>query len=334
MFHIGIAPPAIPRREKRDTIYNVAVGPPKFTGRPTSWLLLPKTNLSFFQRQLDIVTTDSFNEPYDVSNSFDIVFSLNSIAYGMATAMFPTKLTHKQICSSVKETYTKNMKIRWAMKKVLNKWRTKHITVANEDDIATQESPKKKIVFIDWKTRVCHQFEAATILRDTMNRLFNHDQLFLQSLPPRNPFTNSSLSYGALVSLHNQLRRVGVTHWLWEAFAASDFDIESLEKSYEMPMKMHCLDVMMRDKTNFNTIDFVMDFIIGEYTHHVLYGPPKETVVLRVLSTKWDEPKVQDWVKLCKIYWTNEIRGRCDDNSIVHMRSETLIRCMRGWHLI
>ena len=96
------------------------------------------------------------------------------------------------------------MKIRWAMKKLMNLWRLKHIRVMNEEDIATQETPKKRVVFIDWKTRTSYQFEAITILRDTINRLLNHDQLFLEPLPPRNPYTNSPLSYGGLISLHDQ----------------------------------------------------------------------------------------------------------------------------------
>ena len=333
MFAIGIQPPVAPRREKRNitTSSNEPVFP-KFTGRPTSWLLLPRSNLSFFERQFDTAPVDSFKDPYLASISFYVAFPEGSVTYGMSMALYPCSLSYNEICESVISTYKKNMKIRWAMKKLMNMWRMKHIRVMNEEDVATQEIPKKRIVFVDWKTRTSHQFEAMTILRDSITRLLHHDQLFLQALPPRNPFTNTPLSYGALVSLHYQLRSVGVTHWLWEAFAASNFDIETLEKSYEVPMKLRCLESMMADKTNVNTLDFIMDFIIGEYSHHIIYGPPNERMVLRILITKWDEPKIQEWIKLCNSYWVNEIRGRCEDNIFIHMKSKSLIRTMKSWY--
>lgn len=336
MFAIG-RPPYLPtpRRQKRNLIppTNEPVTP-KFTGRPSSWLLLPISELSFFERCLDINKADSFTSPYLASISFYLAFPEGSVAYCMSMALHPSSLSYNEICESVQSIYAKNIKIRWAMKKLMNRWRMKHIRVMNEEDIATQETPKKVVRFINWKTRTSYQFEAITILRDSINRLLNHDQLFLQALPPRNPFTNSHFTYGGLISLHDQLRRVGVTHWLWEAFAASNFDIETLERMYEVPMKLRCLEALMADKTNYNTIDFVMDFVIGEYAHHVIHGPPNETTVMRALITKWDTPKIQEWVKLCNKYWMNEIRGRCDDNYIVHVKSESLIRSMKSWHII
>lgn len=278
MFAIGTPPPnpRPPKRQKRKLIppTNEPVTP-KFTGRATSWLLLPKSDLSFFERSLDMNTMDSFQIPYLASISFRVTFPPDSVAYGMALGLYPSTLSYTNICDSVISTYKKNMKIRWAMKNLLNRWRLKHIRVMNEEDVATQEVPKKLVVFIDWNTRTSHQFEAMTILRDSINRLLHHDQLFLQALPPRNPFTNSHLSYGTLISLHKQLRSLGVTHWLWEAFAACDFDIETLERKHEIPMKLRCLEALMADKTNYITIDFVMDFIIGEYSHHIIYTPPQ-----------------------------------------------------------
>ena len=336
MFAIG-RPPFVPtpRRQKRTlTPPSKDIFTVKFTGRPTSWLLLPNSDLSFFQRQFHIDAVDSFRAAYYTSCDFSIRFPPNSAAYGMATTLYPISLSYDEICESMVTTYTQNMKIRWAMKKLMNKWRMKHVKIMNEEDVATQEAPKKRIVFVDWKTRTAHQFEAMTILRDSINRLFNHDQLFLHALPPRNPFTNTPLIYGALVSLHEQLHKVGVTHWIWEAYAASNFDIETLERSHEVPMKLHCLDALMADKTNYNTIDFVLDFIIGEYTHHIKYPPPNESTVLRVLVTKWGVPKVQEWIALCTTYWKNEIRGRCDDNFIIHIKSESLIRRMKSWYAL
>lgn len=336
MFAIG-RPPFEPtqRRQKRNLIppSNEPVKP-VFTGRPSSWLLLPKTGLSFFERQFDTVAVNSFNDPYLTTVTFTVTFPETSMIYAMSMALYPSPLSYTEIYESLKATYRKNMKIRWAMKRLLNKWRLRHVRIVNEEDIATQEIPKKVIRFIDWKTRTSYQFEAITILRDTINRLINNDQLFLQPLPPRNPFTNSQLTYGGLISLHDQLRRAGITHWLWEAFVASKFNVVILQRKYEVPMKLRCLENLIADKTNYDTIDFVMDFIIGEYTYHIHYAPPSESLVLRILLKKWDNPVIQEWIALCKSYWTNEICKRCDDNLIVRIKSERLIRSMKSWYAI
>jgi len=341
MFAIGRPPlvPEPPPRQKRILVPpNTRYVQPVFTGRSSSWLLLPRSDLSFFQRQLERSSANSFTEPYLTSISLHVTFPPYSFAYGMAIAAFPLSPSlspaYDSICYSMVTAYTANMKVRWAMKKLMNAWRSKHVRLINEEDVATQEAPKKPVVFVNWNTKTSHQFEAMTILRDTVNRLLNHDQLFLHPLPPRNPFTNAPLTYGALISLHTQLRRAGVTHWVWEAFVASNFNLMILEKRYEVPIKLRCLEKMMADKTNYNTIDFVMDFIIGEYTHHAITGPPNEATVLRVLVTKWDAPKVQDWIKLCNKYWMNEIRGRCEENSLVHIKSESLIQSMKGWYAV
>jgi hypothetical protein len=336
MFHIGRAPPSQRRRRigrphvQASSVKSVAT---KFTGLPKSWLILPKSELSYFQRQLDTPNTDSFIEPYLSSICFSVKFPRNSIAYNMAKGAFPITVQYDDIAQSIKQVYTKNMQIRWAMKKLMNIWKIKHTRMMNDEDIATQEVPKKPVIFVDWKTKTSHQFEASTILRDSVNRLINHDQLIIHPQEPRNPFTNAHLGYGGLISLHKQLRKAGLTHWLWEAFAASNFCIKTLEMAYEVPMKLYCLDIMIADSKNYNTLELVMEFIIDEYSHHLIYNPPRESLVLKIVTSKWDTPKMQEWVKLCRTFWTNEIRGRSEDNMLVHDKSELLIRVANRWFL-
>ena len=99
-------------------------------------------------------------------------------------------------------------------------------------------------------------------------------------------------------------------------------------------MKLRCLDLLIKNKTNFITVDFIMDFVISEYSHHSFTSPPNERTVMSALVSKWDTPKVQEWIKLCVIYWTNEIRGRSDENILVHIKSEVLIRSIKSWYVL
>lgn len=334
MFQIGYSPQTVRVREKKKFITKRNPSSIEFTGRPTSWLLLPVGPLSFFQRMLYAHNPNSFIEPYFTSVNFTTNFPPNSYEYSMAKAAFPTPIEYEKIPISIEEVYLKNMRVRWAMKKLMNAWKRRHFKFMNEEDIATQEVPKNPVVLVNWATKTVHQFEAMTLLRDSINRLLNHDQLFLIPLEPRNPYTNEPLSYGALVSVRNQLRQSGISHWLWEAFVSSSFKLNLLEKNYEVPMKLRCLDLLIKNKTNFITVDFIMDFVISEYSHHSFTSPPNERTVMSALVSKWDTPKVQEWIKLCVIYWTNEIRGRSDENILVHMKSEVLIRSIKSWYVL
>lgn len=336
MFAVGINPQVSrdTRQKRRVCISRTKSFNPKFTGRPTSWLILPLNPLSFFQRLLYEHSTNSFTGPYFTSVNFVTKFPPNSYEYSMAKALYPTPIEYDKIPISIEEIYLKNMRVRWAMKKLMNAWKRRHFKFMNEEDIATQEIPKNPVVLINWATKTVHQFEAMTILRDCVNRLLNHDELFLLPLDPRNPYTNEPLSYGTLISIRNQLRRAGISHWLWEAFVASKFNMILLEKNYEVPMKLRCLDLLIKNNTHFTTIDFVMDFVIGEYSYHSFRSPPNESTVMNALITKWDTPKVQEWIKLCVLYWTNEIRCRNGENILVHMKSEILIRSIKSWYAL
>lgn len=336
MFAIGINPEVYrgPHQKRKVGTSRIKSFNVKFTGRPTSWLIIPLAPLSFFQRLLYDHSTNSFTGPYFTSVSFVTKFPPNSYEYSMAKAAFPTPIEYDKIPISIEEVYLKNMRVRWAMKKLMNAWKRRHFKFMNEEDIATQEVPKNPVVLVNWATKTVHKFEAITILRDSINRLLHHDELFLIPLDPRNPYTNMPLSYGTLVSIRNQLRRAGISHWLWEAFVSSNFNLTLLENNYEVPMKLRCLDLLMKNKTNYITIDFIMDFIIGEYTHHNTTFPPNERTVMSMLITKWDTPKVQEWIKLCLLYWTNEIRGRSENNTLIHTKSEILIKSMKSWYVL
>ena len=170
------------------------------------------------------------------------------------------------------------------MKRLVNAWKRRHMIIINVVDLVTQEMPKKPVYLLDWATKTTYQFEASTILRDSINRLMNHDVMILEPLMPRNPFTNSDLTYGACLSLHKQLRSAGVTHWIWEAYASSNFNLLKLLRNFEIPMKYYCLDLVLKDPTDFNTLEFIMDFMLGEYTHHSIENPPRDIIIFSMIT--------------------------------------------------
>lgn len=297
-----------------------------FTLKPKQWLILPETSLSFFERSiLRLDETDTFISPYLQSLSFKTIYNEGSLAYIVAKAAFPTKLSYAEIDKAIISVYEKNMSVRHAMKILMNRWKTKKMKMVNDVDLVSLETPVKPVVIVDWATKTQYQFEASTILRDSIGRLMNHDVMILESLWPRNPFTNSDLTYGNCLSIHQQLRKAGVSDWLWEAFAESEFDINILLKSFEVPMKLKCLDIVLKDYSSVYTIDFIMDYILGEYIYHNITHKPSEQLMATIIVKRWDNPTIQSWVNLCRTFWRAHIRNIQNEIIYTHIKSKELI---------
>jgi hypothetical protein len=301
-----------------------------FNPRPKSWLLLPERSLSYFEREmLRGHEVDSFSNPYLRSISFGRRFPEDSIGFAFAKGAFQLKMPHADISSLIITSFYKNMRVRFALKKVYSLWKKKHMRVVNDVDIVTQDAPVKSVLLVNWQTKTIHKFEANTILRDMFLRLIHHDVLVLEPLSPRNPFTNSDLTYGNCLSIHEQLRNAGVTNWLWEAFAESNFNMETLKENFEAPMKLYCLDLLLKDSTNYDTLELVMDFILSEYNYHLITLPPSETLVLGVLKYQWSKPIIQRWVELCRKFWRGMIKHNIEQS--IHATSMKLINLSKGW---
>jgi hypothetical protein len=287
--------------------------------------------MSYFQRSI-FATEETLTDAYFASLSFKKQYPEDSIQYGFAKGAFysTTTLSHDDIHLSIISAYQKNMKVRMCMKKLMNRWKMKRMRIINDVDIVTQEVPVKPVYLRCWATKTIYQFEASTILRDSVIRLMNHDCLFLEPKYPRNPFINSDLTYGACMSLHEQMRAAGVTHWLWEAYADSDFELEILCKKFQIPMKLECLNSMLKDTKSYMTIDFVMDFILGEYTYHSAPAPTESAVIL-TLSNTWTHPTIASWVKLCTEFWIAEISYDIRGKENVHRKSRHLIIKTHIW---
>lgn len=301
-----------------------------FDPHPKSWLLLPERTLSYFEREMlrgnDV---ESFTNPYLRSISFVRRFPEDSIGFAFAKGAFQLKMRHSEISMLIMDSFYKNMRVRFFMKKLFTLWKKKKMRDVNDVDIVTQEVPVKQVMIVNWQTKTIHKFEANTILHDMFLRLMHHDVLMLLPLSPRNPFTNSDLTYGNCVSVHEQLRRAGATNWLWEAFAESNFNMNTLKDNFEVPMKLYCLDSLLKESTNYDTLDLVMDFILSEYNYHLITLPPSETLVLGVLKHQWAKPIIQRWVELCRKFWRGMIKHNIDQN--IHATSMKLINLSKGW---
>lgn len=200
--------------------------------------------------------------------------------------------------------FNKNQSVRFSMKQLLLLWKLRRTTQMNDDDISTMEPPKKKIIVHSADLRNKYVFEANTLLKDSLSRLTLNEEFFPKPMYPRNPFTNQSLTYGQLLSVHRQFRSHGITHWIWEAFFKSKFCLHSLLDSFSSPLKVHSINAFFSDKSDHLSQSYVADFIESRYVARKVSNIPYYIKIYDWASIfHSSHPHMVEWRKLSCKYW-------------------------------
>lgn len=217
-----------------------------------------------------------------------------------------------------------NQTFRWKMKRLIHKWRLGRIKQANTDDILTGEPPVKPIYIYDWAQRTKYVFEAGTVYRDMCTRLFNADSLFINTLPPRNMFTNTPYTLGQLHFIIKDLRKYGYAHWAIQGLQACGYGLKHFGRVYKQSIHLEVLKRCFSKPED--CAPLVLDFIEMEYEYH-----DKNCILSDVLSwyiqTHPSCPLIEAWRKLCFKYYKHSYMN--SDNSfddIIHILSGALMK--------
>ena len=286
-------------------------------GSKKNWLLIPQESLNYFQSNfLSFFPDTSFKHIYEYMESFEEKYPKNSMQFTFLSSLSKMNMEYEEIVTLLKETFYKNQSLRWSFKKLLNRWIASKLEQVNTTDLVTVDIPKKPVFLYDIQARKKYAFEATTILKDSYTRLLNHDGLILDSKMPRNPYTNTDFSLLDCLIVHNQLRRHGITDWLWEAFARQKFSLDALQEHFEVPMRLACLKAVFIEN-NYQAHDLLVDFIHEQYENHGKQSPT-DNVLYRVLRTCKNHPFIEDWMDVCQEYWSYQIRPNAftDKNQI------------------
>ncbi len=229
--------------------------------------------------------------------------------------------------------YMKNQAIRFSMKKFVLFWKLKRTKQMNEDDISTMEAPKKKIILYSPDLRNKYVFEANTLLKDSISRLTLHNEFFPAPRYPRNPFTNQTLTYGQLFSVHKQLRAHGITNWVWEAFFQSQFCLNLFLDTFITSLKVYSIKTFFSDQNDYLSQTYVADFIESRYIID------KKTINIKQYMKVYDwatvvkssHPFMLKWRRLACKYWillSTEDEDIADCNSalrkeVMHLMKDT-----------
>ena len=168
-----------------------------------------------------------------------------------------------------------NERFRWAMKRLVYRWRIHKCRTMNEEDIFTGETPEKLVQIYDWPQRCKYAFEASTVFRDYLTKIQNSIGLFGVPKIPRNPFTNAELTYGQLHFLIRGLMQHGFNHWSFDALKECGYSMDIFREVYAYPLKYDILKNVFKRPTDADCVDIVYDFIGDEYHYHSIEQPYK-----------------------------------------------------------
>ena len=195
-----------------------------------------------------------------------------------------------------------NQRARFSMKRLAAAWIIKRrCTLVNDTDPYTLEEPLQPIKIVDWELRRIYRFEAKSILRDMIEKLLMSDNLFFTPKRPRNPLTNLPLNYGQLYSVWKQLRAVGRTHWILEAFAKCDFEFVRFRLTYEEPLRKASIEKAFSIHMNPTIGAVLLQFIIEEHDVHGVVCD--ETIYSWIIENEPGCVQIERWKSLCRKYY-------------------------------
>lgn len=286
-----------------------------------SWLLEPNENYSNRILQTLSPYRLSFQERYTRILYFNKVNEYEKIFIEAEKARQPEK-KYKPNQFDCLNAYRANQSLRWAFKKLFLAWKHRKLQLVNDTDIITMEPLKTPIFICNYSTNKKYQVEAKSLLVDSLNRLFLHDDFFPKSKVPRNLLTNEELTFSQLWSCSLQMKKYGITHWCWEAFASSSFNLEFLLADYETPMKYEMVKRCFSDTLSSDANWYVSE-LIGANTTGITAKALK-WAVYHQSSHRY----MLKWRDLCQIYWkVAVIQGEteAENTSWIQARLNTLL---------
>lgn len=271
--------------------------PPFFYGSfMKSWLLEPSGH---YNPRISMAL-DNYNLPFKERYSrvlyFNTISDLEKVFWNKQLQDTQlTKYTGTQF--DCLKAYRANQALRWSFKKLVLAWKYRKLQLMNENDPITMEPLKNPLYIYDYSTKRKYQIESKSLLVDSLNRLFFHDDFFPKSKLPRNLLTNEDLTFSQLWSTSLQMRKYGITHWCWEAFVKSSFCLNTLLADHHIPMKYEMIKRCFSDLTSTDANWFVSELILAN-TEGILakalkwaiYHHPTHTYLLK-------------WRGLCQTYW-------------------------------
>jgi hypothetical protein len=287
--------------------------------------LLSMTPFNYTDRQ---TTLESWSK-----NPFRTMRSRNAPFFKPPTIDPMLRFWSPTVYKLYKAAVEKTSAVRFQLRRFLQAWRFRRLTLANTEDIATCDTPAQPVYVVDWTSKTKYQFEPSTICRDITNRLLNHDGFFDDSLPPRNPFTNIPFTLAQTVSVFRQLQALShlpdvSISWAITCFKHCSFVMPRFQAEYRIPLQLHALRTTLADHANEDSRERLFDFI--EFQHTENGQPFANHSYLHAIVHHPDQPRIVEWRKLCLDYYEAHIKYQHNNQILVNAHN-TIQQAAQRW---
>lgn len=324
-FHIGRAKPMTKEEKRKRKAHQKK--PQKrsltsFSPRP-QWRILPcKFQYSFM---IDTLSGNSYFEKMRALEEYGTCYKKSTSSLFKDFKMNPAFLESiEEMKKECKKLCAENQILRWKFKRFVTQWRLRHFKQINDNDfnhLGTIQSPITVYIF---PTRSKYTFEASSILQDIHKKLLDHDGQIPTPLFPRNPYTNQNFNLSQLLSIQEQCKQVGKAVWTLESFSKSNLNIDKFMLVHRKPLRIHALKSILYNFDDYEGIYLLLNFIESQHDEHQAHF---NRPLYRWFVQKYpEEHKIQQWRRLCKEYYEEEILAEDDterDNCFLRIVQKT-----------
>ena len=212
----------------------------------------------------------------------------------------------------------------------MNKWLHKKYKnrILNIDDPCTLMPPLKPIKFFDPTSRGFYQFEASSLKKHFETSLQYSEWLFPKPSHPKNPLTNIPFNEGQMITIVDCLRRYGYGSWFIEAYRSVGWNLPHFTSDNAPNLKINAITQICKNP-NFETYEFLNEFIVNQYDENDLDQPLIKAVLKWAVKYKLDDDYMKHWLNLMKDYYIIKYRNNINDDTDTDKLNIIYIRSMR-----
>lgn len=247
--------------------------------------------------------------PYGLMSAYKVWCEAGSSPFLLGKFRLPKEISIPQIPYFMKEfanamwsLILANQRIRWQLKRLVQRWRAARLRQVNTEDVVTMEAPKQPVWIYDWSNRTKYVFEASTLFKGFHTSLTLSEGLFPTPQSPKNPFTNQPLSEAQVHFTLNTLRRAGFADWVTESYRAHGYDVELYRKRCHTMLRITALKRLFADQKSEDYADLLYDFI--DFCHdNAEVEMERKDVWVWMIQNRPDYCRIQAWRSACYKYY-------------------------------
>lgn len=173
------------------------------------------------------------------------------------------------------EAYLKEVRLRNAFRKLLQRWRIRRIDRKFEKEIdpITLMEPEKEVYLYDLYENKKYTFDAKSLANWIETKLLYSEGGFPMPMYPKNPWTNIDFTYYQLISIYNQLKEKGELRWGLVTFRKYDFNKTKWFRYHNSALTLTAIRNSLNNLDSYDSREILEDFIYLKMDELHIFSP-------------------------------------------------------------